>query len=392
MLCVGIGFASFVAGWALQEGIATSFSRMGADLIVVPRAALVNITSSLLTVQPTDETLPAEFAERIAATPGVAMVAPQRIVPSLVDGRYVNLIAFDPLHDFSVLTWLERRQPGPVDGLIAGGRLPVTLGATLSVCGRPMSVYGRLGITGVGPFDESYFLSFDALAEVISFCRTSGAAVKREAKAEDAQAIAGMDHTNVCSPDLSLDRVSAFLLQLAPGAKPEQIKFALARIPDAKVVDGNSVLTSSRQALSTLLIGIGVFTVFQVAALLILVCLLFSAIVRERQREVGLLRAMGAKPNQVMTIILVEAAIITGLGGLAGLGFGAVVLLTFARSLGFYFGLLGIPFSWPPLGIFQAGAIVAIVFSAILGVVGALLPAWRVRRMAPYELLQLEGR
>ena len=55
MLCVGIGFASFVAGWALQEGIATSFSRMGADLIVVPRATLVNITSSLLTVQPTDE-------------------------------------------------------------------------------------------------------------------------------------------------------------------------------------------------------------------------------------------------------------------------------------------------------------------------------------------------
>ena len=175
------------------------------------------------------------------------------------------------------------------------------------------------------------------------------------------------------------------------GAKPEQIKFALAQLPDAKVVDGNSVLTSSRQALSTLLIGIGVFTVFQVAALLILVCLLFSAIVRERQREVGLLRAMGARPNQVMTIILVEAAIITGLGGLAGLGFGAVVLLTFARSLGFYFGLLGIRF-WLLLGIFQAGAIVAIVFSAILGVVGALLPAWRVRRMAPYELIQLEGR
>ena len=349
MLGVGIGFASFVAGWALHQGIATSFSRMGADLVIVPRATLVNITSSLLTVQPTDETLAVNLAERIAATPGVATVAPQRIVPSLIDGRQVNLIAFDPARDFSVLTWLEQRQPGPVAGLIAGGRLAASLGATLSVCGRPMNVYGRLGVTGIGPFDESYFLSFDALTDIVSFCRASGTATKTAAKKEDVKPGAGMSHADVCSPDLVLERVSAFLLQLSPGAKSEQVKFALAQLPDVKVVDGNIVLTSSRQALSTLLIGMSVFTVFQLVALLILVSLLFSAIVRERQREVGLLRAMGAKPNQVMTIILAEAAIITGLGGLAGLGFGAVVLLMFARSLGFYFSLLGIPFSWPPL-------------------------------------------
>ena len=152
------------------------------------------------------------------------------------------------------------------------------------------------------------------------------------------------------------------------------------------------MLISSRQALSTLLVGIAVFTAFQLVALLILVSLLFSAIVQERYREVGLLRAMGAKPDQVMTIILAEAAIITGLGGLAGLGFGAAVLLLFARSLGFYFGLLGVPFSWPPLAVLQAAAIVALVFSAILGLVGAFLPAWRVRRMAPYALIQSEGR
>src|SRR5262245_941557 len=392
MLGVGIGFASFVAGWAPREGIAVSFARMGADLVVVPRATLVNITASLLTVQPTDATLPADLAERIAAMPGVAQVAPQRIVPSLVEGRHANLIAFDPARDFSVLTWLEQRQPGPVEGLISGSRLAVPLGATLSVCGRPMSVHGRLGKTGVGPFDESYFLSFDALAEIVSFCRTSGAAAKPAAKTDDAPALAGMNHADACSPDLALDRASAFLLQLSPGAKPEDVKFALAQLPDVKIVEGNTVLTSSRQALSSLLVGISVFTAFQLVALLILVSLLFSAIVQERHREVGLLRAMGAKPNQVMTIILTEAAIITGLGGLAGLGFGAVVLLMFARSLGFYFGLLGVPFAWPPLAVLQVGAIVAIVFSAVLGLLGALLPAWRVRRMAPYALIQTEGR
>src|SRR5262252_765436 len=383
MLGVGIGFASFVAGWALRDGMARSFSRMGADLLVVPRATLVNITASLLTVQPTDETLPADLAQRIVGISGIAQVAPQRIVPA---------------QDFSVQSWIEARQAGPLEGLIAGAALSTRLGETLSVCGMPMRVSARLGKTGVGPFDESYFLSFAALADIVSFCRTSDAraAAKPAAPAQrdNAPAIDGMRHANanVCSGDLPLDRVSAFLLQLSPGAKMEEVKFGLAQLAGVKIVEGNGVLTSSRQALSTLLIDMAAFTAFQLIALLILVSLLFSAIVQERYREVGLLRAMGAQTNQVMTIILAEAAVITALGGLAGLGFGAAVLLMFARSLGFYFALLGVQFAWPPAAILQASALLAIVFSAVLGLIGAFLPAWRVRRMAPYALSQAEGR
>jgi putative ABC transport system permease protein len=295
-----------------------------------------------------------------------------------------------------VQSWVEVRQAEPLEGLIAGAALPARLGETLSVCGMPMRVSARLGKTGVGPFDESYFLTFAALADIVSFCRTSDAraAGKPAAPAKDVPTIDAMRHgdANVCSGDLPLDRVSAFLLQLSPGAKMEDVKFGLAQLADAKIVEGNGVLTSSRQALSTLLLGMAAFTAFQLIALLILVSLLFSAIVQERYREVGLLRAMGAQPNQVMTIILAEAAVITALGGLAGLGFGAAVLLTFARSLGFYFALLGVPFSWPPPAVLEIGAVLAIVFSAVLGLVGAFLPAWRVRRMAPYALIQAEGR
>ncbi|HEY6993609.1 MAG TPA: ABC transporter permease, partial [Xanthobacteraceae bacterium] len=396
MLGVGIGFASFVAGWALRDGMATSFSRMGADLVVVPRATLVNITASLLTVQPTDETLADGLAQPIAAIPGIAAVAPQRIVPALVDGEVANLIAFDPAHDFSVLPWLEPNRGGAAGGLIAGGRLPAQVGTTLSVCGMPLRLDGQLGKTGVGPFDESYFVSFRTLDDIVAFCRGSSTHARAKPAApptpQEAAAAAGMNHAELCSPDLPPDRVSAFLLQLAPGAKAEDVKFGLARLPDVKIVEGNAVLTSSRQALGMLLVGIAAFTALELVALLILLSLLFSAIVQERYREVGLLRAMGANSAQVMTIILAEAAIITGLGGLAGLGFGAAVLLTFARSLGFYFDLLGVPFAWPPLTVLQAGAILALAFSAILGLVGAFLPAWRVRRMAPYALLQNEGR
>src|SRR5215471_3511300 len=201
MLGGGIGFASFVAGWALWQGMTQSFSRMGADLLVVPRATLVNITASLLTVQPTDETLAAELAQRIAAVPGVARVAPQRVVPTMVEGISATLIAFDPTRDFSVLSWLEAQQASPVEGLIAGGALSARLGETVSVCGMAIRISGHLGKTGVGPFDESYFLSFDALAEVVSFCRRSDAPAKPavSAKVDDAPAVRGMGHADACS-------------------------------------------------------------------------------------------------------------------------------------------------------------------------------------------------
>ena len=251
----------------------------------------MNITASLLTVQPTDETLPADLAQRIAGISGIAQVAPQRIVPALVEGHDVNLIAFDPAQDFSVQSWVEARQVGALEGLIAGAALSARFGETLSVCGMPMRVSARLGKTGVGPFDESYFLTFAALADIVSFCRTSDAraAAKPAAPAQrdNAPAINGMRHgdAKVCSGDLPLGRVSAFLLQLSPGAKMEEVKFGLAQLADAKIVEGNGVLTSSRQALSTLLVGMAAFTAFQLVALLILVSLLFSAIVQERYRR-----------------------------------------------------------------------------------------------------------
>ena len=397
MLGVGVGFASFVAGWALRAGMATSLSRMGADLVVVPRETLVNITSSLLTVQPTDASLDADMAKSLAAIPGVARVAPQRIVPSMIDDHAANLIAFDPASDFSILPWLGEHQPGPLsrDSVITGGRVAARVGEALQICGKSLVVYGRLEQTGVGPFDQSYFLSFDALAAFNALNHAS-AAQSGEKAAVSANAVNGLaaqhGETDACKADLPLNRVSAYLLQLSPGAKVEDVKFSIAQLTGIRIVEGNAVLTSSRQALGPLFLGIVVFAVFQVVALMIVVSLLFSAIVQERYREVGLLRAMGARPNQIMTIILAESAIVTGLGGVAGLAFGTALLLIFARSLGFYFGLLGVPFSWPPLALLQESAVVAVVFSAVLGLVGSFLPAWRVRGLDPYALIQTQVR
>ena len=169
------------------------------------------------------------------------------------------------------------------------------------------------------------------------------------------------------------------------------MKFAVGQIPGLKIVAGNPVFTASRQALGSLFWGIAVFAGLLLLALLFLVSLLFSAIVQERYREIGLLRAMGARPAQIMSIILIEAGLITSLGGLLGLGFGLSLVLAFARSLGFYFASLGVPFAWPPDWAIWLAAVAAMLFAACLGIVGALVPAWRARQQEPYLMIQTEN-
>jgi putative ABC transport system permease protein len=89
-LAVGVGFAGFVGGWALRDGVATSFSRMGADILVVPAGALVNLTSTLLTVQPTESELDSALAVQIRDIPGVGNVAAQRVVRAQAEGRTIK--------------------------------------------------------------------------------------------------------------------------------------------------------------------------------------------------------------------------------------------------------------------------------------------------------------
>jgi hypothetical protein len=117
----------------------------------------VNITSSLLTVQPTDQTIDAGLAKSLASIPGVAQVSPQRIVPLLVDGQVANVIAFDPAHDSSILTWLERRQPTPLgaEGIIVGHRRGAQLGQQLSVCGMFVGPSRQDGVWRGGSHDPA---------------------------------------------------------------------------------------------------------------------------------------------------------------------------------------------------------------------------------------------
>src|SRR5262249_35586159 len=143
------------------------FSRMGADLMVVPRETLVNLTSALLTAEPTGHTLPAELADTVAKIRGVSRVAPQRLyrVPTSLNGHAheAALVASGPHGDFCVQPWIKERLDRPLgkgDVLLGAGR-EGKVGEEVMFCGQSLTVYGRLDRTSVGPFDNSFFITFE---------------------------------------------------------------------------------------------------------------------------------------------------------------------------------------------------------------------------------------
>ena len=390
MIAVGVVFSGAVLGWALSDGLTKSFSRMGADLVVVPQGALVNITSTLLTVQPTDLDLDGSLGEMLRKLPGVAKVAPQRLFRASTEGRVISLIAYDPAQDFTVEPWLSAPLPSPRDplALLAGARRSDKPGATLAICNRTLTIAGGLGQTGVGPVDESLFITFAGLEELVAGEREMRAPSLAGAEGQGAS----RQHRGAeCLPELAPGRVTAYLLQLAPGGAPEQARFAIGQIPGLKIVAGNSVLTAARQSLGALLWGVAAFAGLLLLALLFVVSLLFSAIVQERYREIGVLRAMGARPGQVLGLALMEAALLIGVGSLLGLGFGFLLILLSARSLGFYFASLGVPLEGPPYAFIAAAAVFSLSCGFLLGMVGALAAARRALRPEPYTLIQMEG-
>ncbi len=98
--------------------------------------------------------------------------------------------------------------------------------------------------------------------------------------------------------------------------------------------------------------------------------------VTERTREIGIRKAIGAKQSDILMQFLIEAATLTGFGGLIGLAIG--------WSLSFLISLVFpsyVPWWAPILGFFA---------SVGIGIVFGLFPAWKAARLDPIESLRYE--
>jgi putative ABC transport system permease protein len=133
-----------------------------------------------------------------------------------------------------------------------------------------------------------------------------------------------------------------------------------------RIVDVVSGSVGGIGAISLLVGAIGILTMMWIT-------------VNERTAEIGLAKAIGATPRQILGLYLAEAAVLSGAGGVLGLiaGFGAAGLLHAAVP--------GLPVHTPLLY-----AVLALLVSILVGLVSGLLPARRASRLDPVEALGAE--
>jgi len=102
--------------------------------------------------------------------------------------------------------------------------------------------------------------------------------------------------------------------------------------------------------------------------------------VTERTREIGICKAIGAKRYHILMQFLIEAMLLSLLGGIVGL------------SIGFGLGSLisnSIP-GFPPASIPMWSVFMAVGFSAFVGVLFGILPAAKAANLDPIDALRYE--
>ena len=103
--------------------------------------------------------------------------------------------------------------------------------------------------------------------------------------------------------------------------------------------------------------------------------------VMERTKEVGLMKAIGATNNLVLSMFLAEAALIGGMGGIIGVIFGLIL----AGIVSFAAGANGFAL---PVGINIVAMIGAIAFAMFVGMASGYMPARKAALLEPVEALR----
>lgn len=367
---VGILFPAslFISG--MENGLTKGVSRLGADVLVVPKEYAPETRSALLAGEPTSFTMDKSVIDRIRNIEGVRRASPQLFVkPAPFTCCYdvdVFLLAFDPDTDFTVQPWLAGalRRALSKDEIITGSEVPVMPGDAIPFFGTPFRVTGTMEPTGMPFFDRSVFMTMEA-------------------------AYAMSDNSRRLSEqplDVARGTISAVLIQTHKGHSPDSLAIRIEHeIKEVKAIPTDEIISTVKGQLNGLFKGVlTIGTVLWVLALL-LMGFAFSVIANERRREFGLLRSMGAKQRHVFRLIVYEALLMSAAGGLMGLMAGAVLLASFKTLI---MRTIGLPYLLPSGSVLTVIATGALAFSLLTGLLSSLLPAVAARRMEPYAAIR----
>ena len=383
ILGVGIGVTTLIWMVTILSGLSNKFSEdlRSSDNVVIYLSKFDFLVGGD----------PRKYAHRPEITPG-DLRALRETVPS------VRLADFQQQPQWSTILGYKGEKTGIVSVVGSSAHFPLvyTIGIRLGRIYTEQEVGrgARVVVLGAGPY-EDLFPHVDPIGKRIRIRGTAytvvGVAEERNhlfgrladnyaivpfttfrrdwGQETDSVNIAAVPVAGVPVEDVQ-DDITALMRQrhgLRPG---EEDDFAV--VPADRIDEFVNQFTAPVALVLVVIASIGLM----VGGIGVMAIMLVS--VTERTQEIGIRKAMGANRADVLYQFLIEAATLTGLGGLAGivLGIGGALLVAMLIHV--------------PVAISAGWTMLAVVFSAGIGIVFGLYPAQRAARLDPVEAMRNE--
>jgi putative ABC transport system permease protein len=381
MIGIFIGIAAVISlislGQGLENAVANQFSALGSDRLIIQakgnnfgppgtNAAAKLTKDDLETVQQSQYVrvaagrlirfTNAEFNSKelvlgIASLPDSnedeRNVIFEVTKPKILEGRLLDIN--DKNKVMVGNSWARENQFGK----------PVTLGDKIKVNNKSLEVVGILERNGNPVFDQIIYMNEEPYRDLLGIPEEYNVIT---AKVESDKVV-----------DLAAEAVTRDLRR-ERGLKIRQEDFTVqtsAQLLETigKVLDVIQAVLIGIAAISLIVGGIGIMNTMYTSVL-------------ERTREIGIMKSIGATNNIVLTIFLMEAAILGLIGGAIGIALGISLskLVQFMSNYALGPGLLQTKISF---GLIFG----ALAFSLLVGIISGLMPALQASKMEPVEAL-----